>query len=231
MKKPVYYGIGDIHGRDDLLGNLHESIQSHHSFIYTGRDAVIVHVGDYIDHGPNSPGVIDRLMSGLDNFLFVCLKGNHEALMLDCLETDDRDIWHAWLSNGGEATLESLGVSMRFGGYNPTQLSEELGSDRIAWLRALPLYHLTDDHLFVHAGVVPGIPLEEQLEKDMLWIRRRFLESEASHGRLVIHGHTPTDEPDIRTNRIGIDTGASSNGKLTAVVLDGSEKLKFLYAS
>ena len=231
MDQSIYYAIGDVHGRDDLLGDLHASIQSHHKFFYADRSAVVIHIGDYVDGGANSVGVIDRLMRGLTEFSVVCLKGNHEALMLDCLDTDNRDVWHAWLSNGGETTLDSLGVSLRFGGYDPKILAEALGSARISWLRSLPLYHATDTHLFVHAGIVPGVPINEQLEKDMLWIRSRFLESNQDHGRLVIHGHTPTDEPDIRNNRIGIDTGATSNGKLTAIVLNDRETPKFLYAN
>ena len=151
--------------------------------------------------------------------------------MLDCLETDDRQVWHNWLSNGGEETLKSLGVSLRFGGYDPRQLAEALGPRRIEWLRSLPLFHVTEDYLFVHAGIVPGVPLEEQQEKDMLWIRGRFLENDTDHGRLVIHGHTPTDEPECRQNRIGIDTGAASSGKLTAVVLSNTEKPRFLNAT
>ena len=230
MTKRVYYAIGDIHGRDDLLADLHGSILAHHQFFNADDDATIVHIGDYIDGGANSVGVIDRLMKGVAGFEVVSLKGNHEAMMLECLETDDRQVWHNWLSNGGGETLESLEVSLRFGGYDPRRLAEALGQTRIEWLRALPLYHVTEDFLFVHAGIVPGVSLEEQQETDMLWIRGRFLDSEQDHGRLVVHGHTPTDEPDIRINRIGIDTGATSNGKLTAVVLSEAEKPRFLSA-
>ncbi len=224
----LYYAIGDIHGRDDLLEALHERITAHHQIRYKGRPATIVHVGDYIDHGANSLGVIDRLMDGLSGFEMICLKGNHEDFLLTCLETDNRQAWYTWLGNGGDETLSSLGVSLRFGGYDPMQLKQALGEQRISWLRSLPLYHVTTTYLFVHAGIVPEKPIEKQEEKDLLWIRNRFLDYDGDHERRVVHGHSPTDDPVIRPNRIGIDTGVISNGKLTAVVLDGLEEPQFL---
>lgn len=151
MTKHIYYAIGDIHGRDDLLSDLHESIIAHHQFFNAADRATIVHIGDYIDGGANSVGVIDRLMKGLAGFPTVCLKGNHEAMMLECLVSDSRQLWYTWLSNGGDETIASLGVSLRFGGYDPRQLVEALGSKRIDWLRSLPLYHCVEDYLFVHA--------------------------------------------------------------------------------
>lgn len=226
----IHYAIGDVHGRDDLLEILHQRINTFHQTKYEGRAATIVHVGDYIDGGANSVGVIDRLMGGLAGFETICLKGNHEDLLLTCLETDNRQAWYTWLGNGGDETLASLGVSFRFGGYDPAQLNEALGRKRISWLRSLPLYHCTDHYLFVHAGIVPETPIEEQEERHLIWIRSRFLDYEGDHGRRVVHGHTPTDLPVVRPNRIGIDTGATSNGKLTAAVLDGAKEPQFLTA-
>jgi serine/threonine protein phosphatase 1 len=229
----IHYAIGDIHGRDDLLEKLHDRIAAFHEMFHGEQSATLIHLGDYIDGGPDSCAVIDRLMADATGFDTVCLKGNHEDLMLECLQSDDRQVWWNWLSNGGDATLSSLGLSFRHGGYDHRQLAGALGTERITWLKSLPLHYVADDYLFVHAGIRPGWSLEEQEEQDLLWIRGRFLESSANHGCRVIHGHTPMDEPEVRTNRIGIDTGATSNGRLTAVVLFGreaEEEPKFLFA-
>ena len=224
----LYYAVGDIHGRDDLLETLHDRISAFHQAQHSGRPATIIYIGDYIDGGANSTGVIDRLMKGLPGFESVCLKGNHEDLMLTCLATDNRQVWYTWLANGGDETLLSLDVNFRFGSYDPTALAQALGEQRILWLRSLPLYHLSEHYLFVHAGIVPERPIEQQEEKDLLWIRGRFLNYEGDHGIRIVHGHTPTDEPVIRPNRIGIDVGATSSGKLVAAVLDGTQEPRFL---
>jgi serine/threonine protein phosphatase 1 len=226
----IHYAIGDVHGRDDLLEIMHARIISDHQSRHADAAATIVHVGDYVDRGPDSLGVIDRLMRGLNGFELICLKGNHEDMMLASLETDDRLVWETWLRNGGDATLASLGISPGHGGYDPEKLARALGASRIAWLRSLPLYHRTADMLFVHAGIAPGRPIELQEEKDLLWIRDRFLYSDADHGYLVVHGHTPTAEPDIQPNRLGIDTGAVMTGRLSAVVLGEREGPRFLVA-
>lgn len=227
----VIYAIGDVHGRDDLLKSLHAHIKDFHALQYGASGAELIHVGDYIDGGPQSKEVIDRLMRGVDGFAMTCLLGNHEAMMLECLRTDERQSWQTWLSNGGDATLASFGVSLRFGGYDPAALKEALGEERINWLRTLPLYRQADPYLFVHAGVVPGVPLADQHAKDMLWIRSRFLDSQMDHGAIVVHGHTPGDDPVVRPNRICVDTGATSNGVLTSAVLDGTNPPLFLRAT
>ena len=229
--KTKIYAMGDIHGRVDLLQQLHEHIKEHHNLMYAKWDAHIVYVGDYIDGGANSVEVIDCLMQGMTGWQTTCLLGNHEAMLLDCLETDDRDTWHTWLSNGGEDTCASLGISMLFGGYDPRVLQDALGQERIAWIRSLPLHEIIEPYLFVHAGIVPEIPIDEQKREDLLWIRSRFLDSEIDHGHVVVHGHTPGDEPVVKFNRICVDTGAISNGQLTVAVLDGVEKPMFLRAS
>lgn len=215
-----------MHGRADLLGDLHGHIRDHNTYFCEGRPAEIVYLGDYIDGGPQSLECIDLLIAGISGFRTVCLLGNHEAMMLDCLASDDRNTWYTWLSNGGE----TMGISHRFGGYNPAALKEALGEKRIAWLKSLPFWHRVGPYLFVHAGIVPGVPIEQQRTEDLLWIRSRFLESDEDHGAIVVHGHTPRDEPEVRHNRIGIDTGATSNGRLTAVILDGHAKPQFLVA-
>ena len=226
----VTYAVGDIHGRSDLLDLLHEHIREHHGLLHAGNPGHIVYIGDYIDGGFDAPGVIDRLMAGLEGFTSTCLMGNHEAMMLDCLDTDNWRPWFDWLSNGGDQTLESLGVAFTTGAYDPSRLRDALGKARIAWLKARPLTHRIGAYLFVHAGIAPGVPLDEQNPQDLLWIRHRFLSSEADHGAIVVHGHTVSDDPQLRPNRIGIDTGATSHGCLTAAVLAGNAKPIFLQA-
>jgi serine/threonine protein phosphatase 1 len=227
----ITYAIGDIHGRDGLLERMHARI-IHDP--YRGQGAskpTVVYLGDYIDGGPESHKVLDRVMRGSDAFETIALLGNHEALMLDCLETDERDVWWNWLSNGGDRTLEAFDIPFKSSGFSSRALREALGERRIHWLRGLPIYHIVDDYLFVHAGIVPGIPLDQQQTKDMLWIRTRFLESEADHGYTVVHGHTQTEEPEMKNNRIGIDTGAAHPKTLTAVALSGGKPPRFLSVS
>lgn len=229
MEKLIY-AIGDVHGRDDLLSLLHEHIRDYHQFVHSGREAEVIYLGNYIDGGAQSRQVIDRLMSGLEGFQTTCLLGNHEAMLLECLTTDNRQSWHTWLSNGGEETLASFGLTLRFG-YDPVELRASLGEDRVAWLKSLPLSRTIAPYFFVHAGIAPGVPINEQQPKDMLWIRSRFLDSDADHGCVVVHGHTPGDEPAVKANRICVDTGAISNGFLTAAVLDGRSAPIFLRAA
>ncbi len=224
----VHYAIGDIHGRDDLLDAMYARIQADYRLRHEGERAVIVHLGDYIDGGSESRGVVDRVMRGVDGFESVHLLGNHEAMMLECLVTDDRQVWMNWLGNGGDETLRSFGVSFRFGGYDPKVLVDTLGPDRLAWFRSLRSFCVHEEYLFVHAGIRPGIPIESQKLKDLLWIRGRFLESDADHGYIVVHGHTPTDLPVRKHNRIGIDTGAAIRGELSAVALEPAKEPRFL---
>lgn len=225
------YAIGDIHGRDHLLEKMYLRIEYDPFRPADTHKPTVIHIGDYIDGGPNSDKVLDLVMKGSPSFESIALLGNHEALMLDCLETDDRDVWWNWISNGGDKTLAALGVSTRFGGHNPKDLSEALGERRIQWLRNLPLYHVCDPYLFVHAGIVPDRPLNEQKRKDMLWIRSRFLGSDTKHPYIVVHGHTQTELPELLHNRIGIDTGAARPKTLTAVVLGGATEPRFISVS
>jgi serine/threonine protein phosphatase 1 len=227
----LIYAIGDVHGQDGLLARLHARIA-----LDPGRPAdaptpTVIHLGDYIDRGPESADVIDRIMRGTPAFDTVALMGNHEAMLLDCLDSDDRDVWMVWLANGGDRTLEALGYRLRVQGYDPRALAEAVGRRRIDWLRSLPIQHRAGRYLFVHAGIVPGVPLEAQHPKDLLWIRRRFLDSDADHGVVVVHGHTPTEAPELRHNRIGIDTGAAWPRTLTAVALDGDAPPRLLQVS
>ena len=221
------YVIGDIHGRLDLLAQLRERIVID-SGDFTGERKVAVYLGDYVDRGPRAKEVIDLLVDEpLAGFESVHLKGNHDKFLLDFL--DDASVWPLWLFNGAGATLMSYGVTPTAG---PEVLQAEfrarMPERHIEFLGALALSHVEGDYFFVHAGVRPGVALEDQDEADMIWIRDPFLFSDADHGKIVVHGHTIAPEPVIEANRIGIDTGAYATGKLTCLVLEG-EKRSFLY--
>lgn len=230
----VIYAIGDIHGESGKLDLLHSMIQADAG----RRDAerkVVVYLGDYVDRGPDCAGVVERLAGApLPGFETVFLKGNHEEFLLHFLETGDSS--SGWFHNGGLNTLESYEVEMR--GHLLwrsdskellEQLQEKMPGTHRRFLADLRLHHIEGDYLFVHAGIRPGRPLEDQTPADMLWIRNLFLDSGEDHGFMVVHGHTPRDEPEVRPNRIGIDTGAVYGGKLTALVLEG-ESRDFLQA-
>lgn len=217
--KSVHYVIGDIHGRLDLMIRLIAKICRYHLDNHTDRLPNLVFVGDYVDRGPDSAGVLERIRRGFRGFKMTCLKGNHEAMMLTCMATDDRDAWMLWVSNGGVDTLKSFGFDKKEG-RNPEAVRACVGDETIFWLKALPLYHQVEDIVFVHAGVLPGVSLNAQSERDLLWIRRPFLNSDIDFGFGVVHGHTPVKKPEVRSNRINIDTGAVYDGSLTALVVD-----------
>jgi len=230
----VVYAIGDIHGEREKLDRLHRMILAD----ARGRAAtrrIAVYLGDYVDRGPDSAGVADRLIANpLPDFESVYLMGNHEDFLLQFL--DAAGSMAAWFYNGGIQTLESYDVDIRGDDVwmtDPRRLQEEfrarLPLSHRAFFEALALHHIQGDYLFVHAGIRPGRALAAQSRADLLWIRDDFLASDADHGHVVVHGHTPCDEVEIRPNRIGIDTGAVYGGKLTALVLEG-ERRDFLQA-
>jgi serine/threonine protein phosphatase 1 len=217
------YVVGDIHGRADLLDDVLSRIDRD-----LRRDsplrAVQVFLGDYVDRGPSSKNVIDSLIGRLASHEVVCLKGNHEDCLLAFLR--DPSTLEYWSQLGGLETLKSYGLRLPAGGLTLT--SDELASNFSAvmpeshrrFLGALRLSFTLGDFFFVHAGVRPGVPLSEQKEDDLLWIRDEFLRSGKEFGKMIIHGHTPTIEPDVRRNRIGIDTGAFATGILTCLVIE-----------
>ena len=229
------YAIGDIHGRLDLLCQMHRMIALDAADLSQGGTAgkvrkVLVYLGDYVDRGSSSRQVIDHLVSEpLPQFDAVYLSGNHEEMMLAFL--DDASVGPMWMFNGGDATLLSYGVDPTESGAieNKHQemqiaLKRNLPRAHIEFMRSLKLYHGEGDYLFVHAGLVPGQPIEDQSAEDLLWIREEFINSETDHGKCVVHGHTIVAEPDIRANRIGIDTGAYFSNTLSCLVLDGSDR-------
>lgn len=227
------YAVGDIHGRLDLLQDLHRRIADDVAGNSGGADAarrVVVYLGDYIDRGEKSAAVIDFL---IDNPVPGCeqyfLMGNHEEMLLSFL--DDPSIGPMWMFNGGDATLLSYGGGAQGETSGDARmmamqrsLREKLPKRHLAFLRALRLYHIEGGYVFVHAGLAPGRPIEEQDSQDLLWIRDEFMQSTDDHGYCVVHGHTICEQPDFRANRIGIDTGAYFSGVLTCLVLEGEEQ-------
>ena len=230
------YAVGDCHGCLDALRGLREAIVADS----TRADAqgpraqrrVVVYLGDYIDRGPESRGVIDLLIDEpLAGFESVHLQGNHEAFMGGFL--DGKDVASAWIMNGGGETLRSYGLDVAAlngpwpGGDSAalrTALAAAVPEAHRAFLDGLALSHIEGDYFFAHAGIRPGVPLERQGEDDLMWIREPFLGSTADHGKVVVHGHSVTREPEMLANRIGIDTGAFYGGKLTALVLEGDRR-------
>jgi serine/threonine protein phosphatase 1 len=220
------YAVGDIHGRSDLLADIHRAIRED-ARGFAG-ELVCVYVGDYIDRGPDSRGVIESLaarpLAGCRSHF---LMGNHEDIMLRFLA--DATVAPVWIMNGGGTTLDSYGVEWRDSaadGFAAAQaaLRRNLPDPHLRFLRALEPCHEEGGYLFVHAGIRPGRPVERQDPHDLMWIRDEFLYSTADHGHVVVHGHTIAEEPQLLDNRIGIDTGAYATGRLTCLVLEGAER-------
>jgi serine/threonine protein phosphatase 1 len=216
------YAIGDIHGRLDLL---ERAIAAIHRDVETlGEGALTVTLGDYIDRGPASRGVIEVLAANPFPTPYVALKGNHEALLQGFLT--DPAIGDHWRRLGGLETLHSYGVPVGdlMIGKNfaeaALRLRDAMPSAHIEFLRSLKMSLDHGKYFFCHAGVRPGIALAKQSDDDLLWIRDLFLNSTLDFGKIVVHGHTPAAAPEVRPNRINIDTGAFATGRLTCIVLD-----------
>ena len=220
----LLYAIGDIHGRLDLLDEIFRRIADE-AGAFDARRRVLVFLGDYVDRGPDSAGVIDRLLFGLpDGYEGVYLKGNHEAIMLDFFNRPDR--LNMWMHNGAGPTLESYGLDgCSFDRHRGDEagcrddLLAAIPEAHLAFLKGLSSSYAHGDYFFAHAGARPGVPLERQEPHDLIWIRDLFLYSDEDFGKIVVHGHTPVPEPEVRANRIGIDTGAWMTGRLTALRL------------
>ena len=220
VNNSITFSVGDIHGCFEKLKSLLVACDAFRG----GRIAQFIFIGDYIDRGSQSKDVLDFLIKGgveQDRY-FVCLRGNHEDMLLRAADKQrsDRDLLN-WWGNGGEQTLESYGVD------DPSDLPAE----HLSWMRSLPLQTSDQHRLFVHAGIRPSIALSSQSTEDLLWIREPFLSSEEDHGALVVHGHTPTRnrEPDLRPNRLNIDTGACFGGPLTAAVFSNDESAPLFF--
>jgi serine/threonine protein phosphatase 1 len=204
------YAIGDIHGRLDLLQAAIKAIVAH----ARGRLHQVICLGDYVDRGPASKGVVETLMTLTANAPWRCLLGNHEDMMAQSLRSRDRDELERWLNNGGDATLDSY--------------FDEVPVSHLKWLEALPLIHRDAHRLYVHAGVAPGAPVDVQDKRTLIWIREAFLTAGADalpcH---VVHGHTPLWRmkpephlPERLPHRTNLDTGAYFTGVLSVGVFD-----------
>jgi serine/threonine protein phosphatase 1 len=227
------YAVGDVHGCADRLAMMHRLIADDLAARPIG-DVTVIHLGDYIDRGTDSAGVLDRLLTAWSAPgpaapppaapppattapRMIHLMGNHEEMMLAALDVGDADTVLQWLSNGGADTLASWGVPRR---AKPRDWPRTIPAAHIRLLRGLTLHHRQGGYLFVHAGLRPGVPLERQSRHDMLWIREPFLSWQGELPGVVVHGHTPEHDVVRRANRIGVDTGAVMGGVLTCVVLE-----------
>ena len=220
------YAIGDIHGRRDCLDTLIGMIDADDEA--RGRvDTTLVLLGDLIDRGADSHGVVERAMLLTTSPKCVLLMGNHEEILIRVWE-GDRKAAGLFHRVGGRETLLSYGVSEAE--YDACDLgdladlvSARVPVEHIAFMRGFADQWQCGDYLFVHAGIRPGVPLDEQRDSDLRWIRREFLDDPRDHGVMVVHGHSITEAVDEQPNRIGIDTGAFASGKLTALGIEGTE--------
>ena len=227
------YAIGDVHGRADLLAIMHGQIAQE-----IARDGVanwrIVHLGDYVDRGPQSRQVLELLVAACGrDARNIALMGNHDEGFLDFLA--DPMNARLFIDYGGFDTAASYGVVLR------TESPDALYKSHAELMAAMPQAHLIfvrdlkrsvafGDFYFCHAGVRPGVPLGDQNPHDLIWIRREFLNHDGLFEKVVVHGHTPHDAPQVLANRVNVDTMAFSSGRLTALVVDGREK-RFLAAT
>lgn len=223
------YAVGDIHGRADLLEQLQQQIELD-AAQHPGKDRHLIFLGDYVDRGPQSREVLERLSNqppaGVTTH---CLMGNHEQAMLRFLA--DPAGFAQWLEYGGLATIESYTSGQwRMDTDDVVDLAAALNdavpAHQLAFLKGLELYLCFGDYLFVHAGIRPGVPLKAQQTEDLLWIRGEFLSATSPHPFMVVHGHHVGDAIDVRKNRICVDTGAYATGCLSCLILDGSERFR-----
>jgi len=222
----LVYAVGDIHGRADLLGRLMSLIDLDVAERPPAERPALVFLGDYIDRGPDSRAVVDLVLSAADErgFEVRTLMGNHEQVMVQFLA--DARIGPSWAEYGGLQTLASYGVTppvLRSGAEAweaaRQALSDAIPKRHLQFFAGLEMYAAYGDYVFVHAGVRPGVAMEDQSENDLLWIRDDFLRARAPFDGVIVHGHTPSPSPFLGPNRIGIDTGAYATGVLTAIRL------------
>ena len=229
------YAIGDVHGCLAPLERLHAKIADDLAR-HPVADHRIVLCGDYVDRGPDSAGVVSYLIAAQHTDPHIqCLYGNHEDEVLGFLEDPHR--WApVWLQYGGAETLASYGIGQAeleavIGDVDALRdrFADALPADHLSFLRDLPRSLRFGDYLFVHAGIRPGVALDRQDPHDLIWIRGPFLSDVRDHGAVVVHGHTPVDMPEVKPNRINIDSGAVYGGPLTCLVVEGTE-IRFLTA-
>jgi len=227
------FAIGDVHGRYDLLKKAFEAMAVYYAEETDAEKFRIVMLGDYVDRGPQSKQVIDFLLIQLDNaksnglFELICMKGNHEDMMVDALEGRRIGLW---LGNGGYATIKSYLNGMAFDRDN---LGKEIPQSHIDWLKDLPTSYEDDLRIFVHAGLMPNVLLKDQNDESLMWIRDRFLDRDGSNfpdGKHIVHGHTPIhynkpdhNVPELLEHRTNLDTAAYFGGILSVGVFDDKQ--------
>ena len=221
-----YYAIGDVHGRRDLFDALVAAVEADDAQAGSAETTIVL-LGDLVDRGPDSAGVVDSAIALAARRPVVMLVGNHEEMFLDSFS--DTGVLRHFLRHGGRETVLSYGIPRA--SYDEASLeelqalmAEYIPPSHRAFLEAGADREAAGDYLFVHAGIAPGVPLEEQKAHHLRWIREPFLEHSSMHELFVVHGHTITDDIDSRANRIGIDTGAHKSGRLTALVLEGTSR-------
>lgn len=220
------YAVGDIHGRLDLFEALIAAIEADDAAGGPAATTVVL-LGDLVDRGPESAGVIARAREWQSRRPVRILAGNHEEMFLSSF--DQAETLRHFLRFGGKETVLSYGIDRQAYQVASVEEVQEMmraavpAEDR-AFLESFEDMIAIGDYLFVHAGVAPGVPLDEQSVSDLRWIREPFLSHPAPHGAVIVHGHTIREEPEDRGNRIGIDTGAYNFGRLTALVLEGTER-------
>lgn len=230
-EKQCVYAIGDVHGRCDLLIKLLDQIDENAASLPDDTDITIVFLGDYIDRGMQSRQVIDLLLSDrLKNYQTVFLMGNHEEALLQFRE--DASFGSQWAQYGGAETLFSYGLQPPLGraGVDPNawlevwdQFRMTMPPSHLEFFQSMEHYFTLGDYFFVHAGLRPNVPLEEQSAADMLWIRDEFLEDDGVFPQLIVHGHTPEPAPFLDNRRMGLDTAAYNSGILTAAKFFGTD--------
>lgn len=227
----VLYAIGDIHGRLDLLAEIHDRIAAD-APRRAAQHKVVVYLGDYVSRGMDSRAVVERTRNWLpEGFARVTLKGNHEDLLLRFLG-GDLDAGRYWFDYDGLDALTHYGVTVHDRKIRDNasvatlraRFAEALPQSHLEFFRSLAISHRAGSYCFVHGGVRPGVPLAEQSDHDCMWIREIFLDSQDDHGAVIVHGHSISEQPVVRHNRIGIDTGASHSGILTCLVLEGRSR-------
>lgn len=222
------YAIGDVHGRLDLLRALLALVQADNAARGEAETHVVM-LGDLIDRGPESAEIIDYFLAGPPSFAgYHYIMGNHEEMLLKQIYDPSEQSLAHFLRFGGRETFESYGVPQRVldmpERYSFAGLTDAIPASHRTFLAAMEDMIRFGDYLFVHAGIRPDVPIEEQQTSDLRWIRQQFLTSDVDHGVVVVHGHTITEEPELRPNRIGIDTGAFQSGRLTALGLENAER-------
>ena len=222
------YAIGDVHGRLDLLDDILEQVETDNRSRRKAKTA-IVFLGDLIDRGPASAGVIDRLRTFRPAHVrTIFLMGNHEEILLRIVK-GEMTLVTDWLRFGGAECLESYGIDPEEVRRLPRREAHRLivqgiPEDHVSFISSFVDSASFGGYLFVHAGIRPGVPLASQSPQDLRWIRQAFLHDETDHGRIVVHGHTISEEVELLPNRIGIDTGAYRTGTLTALGIEAAQR-------